>query len=44
MHAFPLTFILIIHTQATQAAHVAEEWIDQVFHDLNEEESKRYAA
>ena len=44
MHAFPLIFILIIHTQATQAAHVVEEWVDQAFRDLKEEESEHYAA
>ena len=35
--------MLIVHTQATQAMHVAEEWVDQVFRDLKEEESKRFA-
>ena len=30
-------------TQATQAAHVAEEWVNQAFHDTKEEESKHLA-
>ena len=34
----------IVCTQATQAAHVAEEWVDQAFHDMKEEESKHFAA
>lgn len=44
MHALPLILMLIVHTQATQAAHVAEEWVDQAFLDLKEEESKRFDA
>ena len=44
MHTFLLISISAIHAQATQVAHVAEEWVDQAFHDLKEEESKRYAA
>ena len=36
--------MLTVHTQATQAAHVAEEWVDQAFRDLKEQESKRFAA
>ena len=27
-HALPLTFMLTVHTQAIQATHVAEEWVD----------------
>ena len=30
--------------QATQAAHVVEEWVNHAFHDTKEEESKRLAA
>lgn len=36
--------MLTIHPQATKAAHVAEEWVDQAFRDVKEEESKRLAA
>ena len=43
MHTFLLTSISTIRTQATQAAHVAEEWVYQAFCDLKEE-SKSYAA
>lgn len=36
--------MLIIHLQATQSTHVVEEWVDQAFKDVKEEEYKRLAA
>jgi len=36
--------MLIIHIQATQAAHVVEEWVDQAFRDVKKEEFKCLAA
>lgn len=43
-YTYSLIPVLIICAQATQTAHVAEEWVDQALHDQKEEESKRYAA
>lgn len=44
MHALLLTLTLIVLTQATQATHMAEEWVNQAFQDLKEEESKHLTA
>ena len=35
---------MLTNFQATQAAHVAEEWVDQVLYKKKEEESRRYTA
>lgn len=35
--------MLTVHTQATQVAHVAEDWVDQALRDLKKEESKCFA-
>ena len=34
--------MLIVHKHVTQATHVVEEWNDQAFQDLKEEESKHF--
>ena len=39
-----LTFFFLACIQATQVAHVVEEWVDQALHEKKEKESKRYTA
>ena len=39
-----LISFMLANFQATQAAHVAKEWVDQVLYKKKEEESRRYTA